>query len=82
MAGVDVQPLPAADHGLAKPLNAPSEHSFLRGDPDIRPSKTGVQKRIDALVRLRHNLEAQINERDQCIATLQATNEAQSKSSR
>jgi hypothetical protein len=55
--------------------DATSEHSVLRGARDIRPTKTGVQKRIDALVRLRHNLEAQINERDQCIARLQATNE-------
>jgi hypothetical protein len=70
-------PSPAADQLQGTRQCASQGHSFLSGDPNILPSKTGVQKRIDALVRLRHNLEAQINERDRCIATLQATNEDQ-----
>jgi hypothetical protein len=77
MASVDIQSSPAVAEAQGGHPDASNGHSFLRGDPSILPSKTGVQKRIDALVRLRHNLEAQINERDRCIATLQATNEEQ-----
>jgi hypothetical protein len=84
MASVDIYPSPVVAEAQGGHPDASNGHSFLRGDPNIHPSKTGVQRRIDRLIRERHerethihNLETQINERDRCIATLQATNEDQ-----
>jgi predicted nuclease with TOPRIM domain len=57
MASVDIYPSPVVAEAQDGHPGASNGHSYLRGDLNIHPTKTGVQKRIDKLVARNYELQ-------------------------